>query len=509
MVPRATTGERVTELAVGAAELRAWSLEWSRQWWDADDHLAHNSAGSFDELPARSVHLTPQTAWVAYGLLGSTDPADHAEADAAVAALLAIQYDAPGHRFHGTFARFPEVPYPPDEPRMWEDYDPNWRQFIGTALALMLEDHPDRLSEARREAMLAAIALACEGEEAEGRLDASYANPALMHAWLDAWCGRARGNEPQVRRGEQFAARIVERFDRFGAFDEYNSPTYYGIDLYALALWRTFPPTDRFADDGERLEAAIWHEAARFHHAGLANSCGPYTRSYGPDATTTVTLLSLWIWAAFGRELAPLPDLDAASIDHGHDLMAGPLIARLAQPPADAGDRASFARFDEPRQIRRELPGGRLITAAMSEDLMVGAEASDHDWLGWPQFMPVVAHWREADGIAVLWMTDVRRVRASAEDHHLALEVERPGEEPSIELSLSVAACAVVANEIRTEGVRLHIAGEGHHEVSVSTEQIDARLHRVTITPCDATTTLRCTLTFEAVVPTDLQRPSG
>ena len=87
----------------------------------------------------------------------SPDPADQHEADAAIGALLALQYDAPGAVFHGTFARFPEAPYPPDEPAMWEDYDPNWRQFVGTTFALMLEDFADRLSDARRAQMLAAI----------------------------------------------------------------------------------------------------------------------------------------------------------------------------------------------------------------------------------------------------------------------------------------------------------------------------------------------------------------
>ena len=195
--------------------------------------------------------------------------------------------------------------------------------------------------------MMAAIELACDGEEAEGRLRPSYANPALMHAWLDAWCGRRAGDEAQIDRGPAIRGRVVDRFDRFGTFDEFNSPTYYGVDLYALALWRTFPPTEQFAADGARLEAAIWHEAASFHHAGLANFCGPYTRSYGPDATRTVTLMALWIWAAFGPQAAPLPDLDGEVIDHGHDLMAGPLVARLARVPTDETDRASFVRFEQ------------------------------------------------------------------------------------------------------------------------------------------------------------------
>ncbi len=484
--------------AAAAEDLAAWSLAWSRQWWDPAAHLVYNPAGSFgDSIPARSVHLTPQSAWVAYGLLGSTDPADQREADAAILALLGLQYDEPGTAFHGTFARFPEAPFPPDEPVMWDDYDPNWRQFVGTTFALMLEDFPERLSDERRAQMLAAVHLACVGEEAEGRLRPSYANPALMHAWLDGWCGRRRQDDDQTLGAERFAASVVERFDRFGAFDEFNSPTYYGIDLYALALWRTFPPTSWFASAGARVEAAIWHEAATFHHAGLGNFCGPYTRSYGPDATRTVTLMALWIWASFGRPLAPLPDLDAPVVDHGHDLMAGPLIGRLAVAPADEADRASFLHFDGARQIRRELPGGRFVTAALFDDLMLGAEASDNDWGGWAQFMPVVAHWREPDGTGALWLAEPHRVQALVDDHLIALAVTRPGRPAAVDLLVSAIHCAIHGAEIRTDGIRISVGGS---PTALQVEQLGTALHRVAVTPTGPdTAVLRCTLSFAVV----------
>lgn len=488
--------ELVAASATSAADdLATWSRRWSRQWWDPQTHLVHNPAGGFGELiPARTVHLTPQSAWVAYGLLGSADPVDHGEADAAIAALLALQYDAPGAVFHGTFARFLEAPYPPETPTMWEDYDPNWRQFVGTTFALMLEDFPDRLSDARRAEMFAAIELACEGEVAEGRLGPSYANPALMHAWLDGWCGRRRADGAQTERAERFAASIVDRFDRTGAFDEFNSPTYYGVDLYALALWRTFPPTQRFADDGTRLEAALWHEAALFHHAGLANFCGPYTRSYGPDATQTVTLIALWIWAAFGRQAAPLPDIDAEVIDHGHDLMAGALVARLARAPEAESDRASFFAFTGARHIRHELPGGRIVTADLFADLMIGGESSENDWGGWDQFMPAMAHWREADGVGALWLVHPRKVHASVRDQVLALEVERPGGPGRLDLMISAPACAVEGAEIRTGRIQIAVT-EG--AVDVQGEQIGVRLHRVVMTPVRPDTiVLRCNLSF-------------
>jgi hypothetical protein len=493
--------------ASAAEDLATWSRRWSRQWWDPQVHLAFNPSGSFGALVlARTVHLVPQSAWVAYGLLGSADPADHREAEAAIDALLALQYDTPGTVFHGTFARFLEAPYPPDAPVMWEDYDPNWRQFVGTTMALMLEDFPDRLSDPRRAEMFGAIQLACEGEVAEGRLGPSYANPALMHAWLDGWCGRRRTDAAQVERAERFAASIVDRFDRCGAFDEFNSPTYYGIDLYALALWRTFPPTQRFADDGARLEAAVWHEAALFHHAGLVNFCGPYTRSYGPDATATVTLIALWIWAAFGRSVAPLPDIDEDVIDHGHDLLAGPVVARLVRAPRDGADRASFGRFTGAREIQQELPGGRFVTAALFDDLMIGGEASANDWGGWDQFMPAVAHWREDDGVGVLWLVDPRKVRASVSGRVLALEVERPGGPAQLDLMISAPACAVRGAEIRAGRVRI---ASSEDRVDVQIEQIGDRLHRIAMKPVDAdTAVLRCALAFTVMSSAGAPEPT-
>ena len=41
--------------------------------------------------------------------------------------------------WHGTYARFAEWPEPTDGAVEWVDYDPNWRQFVGTTLALVLE----------------------------------------------------------------------------------------------------------------------------------------------------------------------------------------------------------------------------------------------------------------------------------------------------------------------------------------------------------------------------------
>jgi hypothetical protein len=133
-------------------------------------------------------------------------------------------------------------------------------------------------------------------------------------------------------------------------------------------------------------------------------------------------MFSLWIWALLGRALAPLPTLDAPVVGHGHDLMAGPIFARLAGEPV-AYDLADFRAFSGERAVTQELSRHRHVSASIGSDLMIGAEASAVDWGGWQQFMPATAHWRSPFGEAVLWLVDPHEVHAVASDHELAIDV--------------------------------------------------------------------------------------
>jgi hypothetical protein len=65
-----------------------------------------------------------------------------------------------------------------------------------------------------------------------------------MKAWLDAWSGR-------VTEGEELARRTHAHYTEHGAFGDYNSPpTYFGIDLWALGLWRDSIGTNARARPG-------------------------------------------------------------------------------------------------------------------------------------------------------------------------------------------------------------------------------------------------------------------
>lgn len=366
-------------------------------WFDPAVVLLWNPAGSFAPVvPDASVHLIPQSAWYAFGLLERDRPGDRERALAVLDAVLATQYDRPGTPWHGTFARVFEQPEPAAGAREWVDYDPNWRQFVGTTLLMVLRHHAEALGEPRRARVEASLALAVGGEP-PGRIRPAYSNIALLQSVLCVEAGNILGDPAMADAGMGLAAAVVARFDRSGTFDEFNSPTYCGIDLLALAMWRTTGASTQLQEWGRRLEAALWEDMAMFFHAGLGNLAGPFVRTYGMDMHRYLGAAGLWWWAAWGRPSAPLPPLDTVAIRHGHDLFMGPLVARLgARIPAHLAE--FLLGFDGVRQVERPIgdAGGPVATAWLEPDLAMGAMGGPDG--GWPapaggQYAPATIHW--------------------------------------------------------------------------------------------------------------------
>ena len=390
---------------------------WSDQWYDADVGLLWNPPGSFGGVLADgSVHLVPQSAWYAVGLLRRDAAGDRERAVTVIEALLALQYDQTGAVWHGTFARFAEWPEPAADAVEWDDYDPNWRQFLGTTWLVILREFETRLPRATVERIDHSLRLCVEGEP-EARVAVWYTNIALMKAVLEVEVGHRLHEPAWVDRGHGLAQSVVERRERKGAFDEFNSPTYYGIDLLGLALWRTCAVSSRLRDWGAAMERALWAETALLYHAGLGNLCGPYTRSYGMDLHRYVGAIALWLWPVVGREAAPLPPIDGAAIDHGHDLCLGSVVALLGSEIPDEV-RPWIERFPGESRIERlvsERPR-RTVTAWLAPDVMIGAEDNDEGWPAWHQFFPATIHWRERPAMSARcgWCTTARSGRGPA-----------------------------------------------------------------------------------------------
>ena len=487
---------RFTDLAGPARDLGATATAWGDQWWDPEVDLLWNPEGAFEDAPEpRHWHLVPQSAWYALALMLRGEGDDRDRAHRVINAVIDTQYNAPGHPWDGTFARFLEWPDPPPDARIWVDYDPNWRQFVGTTFSLILQLFDATLPDDLVLRMEVSIAHAVAGEVPD-RVPPSYSNIALMKAWLEVEHGTRTGSPSIVESGENLAAAVVERFDRHGAFEEYNSPTYYGIDLYALRLWRTRSSSASLRAWGERIEEALWTDVAAFYHAGLRNLCGPWSRSYGMDMGCYMGAMGLWVWAALGREVAPVPDLDGP-FEHGHDLFLGGCAALLGAdiPPV------AVAEF-------MELSGERLVTRTVSSDpervasawiepaVMMGAEASGDGWSAWGQYHPVTVHWHLPGG-GVGWLRLRHRAPVVAEVVRRVLTaVCRPHprhgpQETTIEIHVpGIGVEAIDGTRWTFPGLRLDVEATARvAEVSVDGDHLTVHYE-----PVDADTTWRATV---------------
>jgi len=326
-----------------------------------------------------------ETSWYALGLLARASPGDVERAQRALTTVVSKQYDSPGAIFHGSYPRFAgDPPLPPADAAEFAQFDPNWRQFIGTALALAALRYGKKLGSLRTE-VERSVDLAAAGERVD-RVQPDYSNIAIMHAWLLAHTG-------DRAEGEKLAKAIAARYRTAGALDEYDSPTYDGIALYGLALWRDEPPSRVFAALGDELSNGVWRNIAAVYHPGLHNVCGPYSRAVGMDLRTYASPVGLWIWSVVGQKRAPFPDI-TQPFDHAGDVCFGPLVDLFPVEVAGAVRRA-LDRFRGEHTVRVGLDGTWGATSWLGDTVMVGGHTGAPVRVGGQQLHPATIHWAQ------------------------------------------------------------------------------------------------------------------
>jgi hypothetical protein len=244
----------------------------------------------------------------------------------------------------------------------------------------------------------ASINHAVAGEILNGRLVPTYTNPALMFGFLLDFAG-VRSHRPDwVAQGATWQADIYASFNRYGTFDEYNSPTYSGVDLFALGLWRSYGSTAAMREKGASMEAALWRDLASFYNADLKNITGPFDRAYGMDMQSYVSVVGMALRMRLGERLAPLPRLEPG-VEHGGDVWFAPHFAILGvRIPEDALE--TFRSFKAERQIQRQITADRIATAWIGRDAIYGAEATNktRGVDGHNQFHPATVQWKLPNG---------------------------------------------------------------------------------------------------------------
>jgi hypothetical protein len=345
------------------------------------------------DLSSLGLHSVRESALGAYADLG------RGELDRAVATLRAVlthQYDAPGRPWNGTFRVTAEQADPPGADAVeWLHFDPNWRQFLGTILLVTLLDHGRDLPHDLVDGIVDA-ARRCAVGEPEDRIPEWYTNPNLLHAWVAAHAGRLTGDPGLVERGVMRASRTMARLYSSGDVDEYNSPTYDGVDLIAGALWVVHPPAPEFADWGRDLIGRLCGRLSVLVDPDLGTACGPYSRAYGLGLDRYVSLLGLWLHVAGVAGVVP-PRIDVDT-DHVHDLSFLPLIERLAESVVLPW--ALEPVRDERRHVQRF--GDAVATSVLRPGLSVGWANGPVPAFAADQYVPFVAHVRDGGNVAHL-----------------------------------------------------------------------------------------------------------
>jgi hypothetical protein len=464
----------VASLDQNSRALFTISMRWGDESWDPQTRFlrapeAYNVARPA-EARAGNGHvpnhfLVRDSTWYAIGLLLRDKPGDRDRAAQILRAVMKQQYNEPGKVWDGTFRRSPEEPEPAQDAVMWRAYDPNWREFVGTAFAVILNEYPDRLPAGLAEELYVSINHAVEGEMKQGRLSPSYTNIALMYGYLWALAAEHSHRSDWAEQAAQWQENVYEIFKQHGAFTEYNSPTYAGVDFFGTALWRDYGLTPRTRSLGIEMEESLWRAIADFYNANLLNISGPYDRSYGMDMQSYVSVVGLCLGTVLPQKQWPLPNLDHPPVDHVADLFFTPALAVVDMSvPADA--MKSFRALQAEHQVRRQITDERIATAWIGKDVIYGGEITGHTRGvdAQSQFHPATVQWQmpggQTNGEKIGWiqLTRTPPIDASATKGQIAITAS--GDVSFVIYAPGISSSQLQQNLWTLPGLNVHVSAD-------------------------------------------------
>jgi hypothetical protein len=221
-------------------------------------------------------------------------------------------------------------------------------------------------------------------------------------------------------------------YGRYNAFSEFNSPTYNGVDLFGLALWRDYGSTERIRTMGSQMEAQLWQDMAAFYQPELDNLSGPYDRAYGMDmekydvvGVSGVGTLMMTVMDAQGAQAIPITKRKGSEIS--------PEMAILGtRIPQDA--LIKLKTFEGEHLVRKQITDQRVATAWIGKHVIFGGEATSKtkdvrpptgtgsQYLQASQFHPVTIQWRTPSGeIGWVRVVDAPMIDATADEHGITI----------------------------------------------------------------------------------------
>ncbi|WP_460973223.1 hypothetical protein [Spirosoma migulaei] len=285
-----------------------------------------------------------------------------------------------------------------------DKFDQNWREFIGCDLIIIRQKYRHLLPADILKELETGLVHAARGA-LKRNVAPDYTNISIMSSFLMDYVGTEFRIDELKMAGLQKARAIFKLYQSHKTFSEYNSPTYYGVTLIALAFWRELAFSPEMKQMGQTLEQEFWHEAATFYNPNLKNMPGPYFRGYGMDMQKYFSIMGIWIAIAVDNaKHAPIP----ATTDgpkYGEMSNLAPIFnLGLAIPKADL---ATLKGFSGPRFISRTVPNTyagdslKQVTATIYKDWMMGGVWGNRRV--WNQIKTGAIHWKTANG-DVSWL---------------------------------------------------------------------------------------------------------
>lgn len=495
------------------------SMEHMDRYYDESMGLLRNSEDG--ELTR---HSTRGSSHYAVGLLLRGAPGDFERACRVMERVLDMQFDCPDEIYHGTFRTSPQAGHPPAGnypwrslgqghayflastfekisaaflesavggartgipadadreairealeaavdavlPPVWKSYDPNWREFIACSFAVILELFEASLPEALVARIDRAMKLAVEGSIARRQSDAvpMNTNIELMHLFICDYYGSRYEDAAWLEHAGREAAAFVESFREFGSFAEFNTTTYYGVDLTVLGLIRQYGKSDSVTVMGREVEQGLWRNIALYYNANLENMSGPFSRAYEMEMLGHSSV-GVFIYLALGRGYEHLAGINCES---GHDpiiALAGVDVPEDVLPvlKSHPGDRYVEKRFRE--LCERDKPGHNrnLCTASawIESSRMIGAMSGSRNTNG--QMHPATIHWMTESGDKY-YLRLLRRLPGESWNSHLrgiAFEASASKDGLGVDVELRTDRDIEVYFEITGPGVEASIISE-------------------------------------------------
>ncbi len=428
---------------------------------------------------SRKGHSVRASAHYALGLLIRGSDEDIHRANKALNAVIDTQFDCPDEIYHGTFRRTPQEPLPPrgtlpwremtpfaryfmdramekvtntlragltqDEqlkpyafkveellsqsvlthyPLVWKSYDPNWREFILCVFALILEHFENMLTSETVFRMLTSASKAMQGamDRSRAGLTPMNTNIELMHVFTVDYFADRLHDPAASDYACRYAESIYNRYMEFHSVSEFNSPTYYGVDLAAAACWRRYAPNPRLRALGELIEAGLWEDIADTYSHCMRNICGPFSRNYEMDMSRHTSMHAL-LFLGLGMDKFPDRPFNVES-DHNPLLV----LCGVRIPPEvrrklleSSNGRSVVKRFRELSERGDPREGAALCTATswISDTLMTGGLSGSRNVSG--QLHPATVYWRDSAGGVSSMRLQRSNTEGKADGFHLVV----------------------------------------------------------------------------------------